>query len=368
MWLANRLQIKLPIIQAPMAGNTTTIELFESVTRAGGLASLGGGYFSPEKLQDELIKIRSRINYKPFNINLFVPSLSRELSPGGINWSITEQKIIKMNSFLNDNVRIPLNLPTKQHSDFNFNLNEHQMFEQQCQAIWRAFKQGPSCPNVFSFTFGIPSQEIITRFKQEGFLVIGTSTNLEEARLLAKANVDAICIQGSEAGGHRGTFAANVQDALIPTETLIQQVRQEISVPLIAAGGISSGEDVKKFLKLDCPVQIGTAFLTCSECATTSGYKENLLAAKETVVTNVFTGRYARAIPNTLSELLEKYFSEEEIPPFPYQHILTSDIRAWSAKKNCEYFHLWAGTSVKMCKSEQSAFDFVIKLSNYINN
>ena len=230
MWLANRLQIRLPIIQAPMAGNTTTIDLFQSVTRAGGLASLGGGYYSPEKLYDELIQIRERIDHKPFNINLFVPSLSHDYNPNGSQWPKIEQKIIKMNDFLNNQIRIPLGLPQKQITDYKFT-NDKVIFEQQCEAIWKSFKTKSSpYPNVFSFTFGIPSQEIIDKFKQENFIVIGTATTEEEAQLLEKANVDVICIQGSQAGGHRGTFTVveNIENALIPTEVLIKKIKKKM--------------------------------------------------------------------------------------------------------------------------------------------
>jgi nitronate monooxygenase len=333
------------------------------VTHAGGIASLGGGYYSPDKLHDELIKIRSRIDYKPFNINLFVPSLTREFSYGGDKWPIIEEKLIKMNNFLNENVRAPLNIPKKQLSDFSFK-PENDLFDQQCEAIWRAFKSKPFSPNVFSFTFGIPAPSIITRFKDEGFTVVGTATTLQEVELLDQAKVDAVCIQGESAGGHRGTFIpfSTIEEALISTETLILNAKKVTLLPLIAAGGISSYEDVTKFLKMDCPVQIGTAFLTCSECATTRGYKDALMKEnKEFTVTNVYTGRYARAISNSLSTLLKKNFKEEEIPPFPYQHTITSDIRSWSSKNDCEYFHLWSGDSAKMCK-EQSAFDLIKKM------
>ena len=85
------------------------------------------------------------------------------------------------------------------------------------------------------------------------------------------------------------------------------------------------------------------------------------------MVTNVYTGRYARAIPNTLSQLLNEHFTNDEIPPFPLQHVMTSDIRSWSSKNDCQYFHLWVGESVKMCNRGESAFDFLNRLSSDVN-
>src|SRR5262249_48839714 len=133
-------------------------------------------------------------------------------------------------------------------------------FEDQLAA---ALETGAS---VFSFAFGIPSSEAIAAIKARGMFLMGTATTVTEAVELEKAGVDAMVTQGSEAGGHRGTFSGDFSAGLIGTMALVPQIADAVHVPVVASGGIMDGRGIAAALALGASaVQLGTAFLTCKE-------------------------------------------------------------------------------------------------------
>src|SRR5439155_8218984 len=120
--------------------------------------------------------------------------------------------------------------------------------------------------SVMSFTFGLLPEDAIRAIKAKGMFLIGTATTVEEAIALERSGVDAVVTQGSEAGGHRGTFGGPFESAMIGTVSLVPQVVDAVRVPVIASGGIMDGRGIAAALVLGASaVQMGTAFLTCDE-------------------------------------------------------------------------------------------------------
>lgn len=234
---------------------------------------------------------------------------------------------------------------------------------------------------TFSVSLSVfPRSVFLSVSEQKDFFLLGTATTVEEAIRNKEAGVDAIVLQGLEAGAHRGTFLPykSLEDTLIPTATLVQQVQRafgsECAIPLIAAGGIVStaGKEVAQFLHSGCAaVQIGTAFLTCRESGSAKVYRDALLASstRKKTYTTVFTGRFARALHNEFISIINEHFTPNQIPPFPFQHMLTTDIRSAAAKQGkVEYLHLWAGESVRMCQDGQSASELIKKIVEETDN
>ena len=128
---------------------------------------------------------------------------------------------------------------------------------------------------VFSFTFGMLPGSAMRAVKQRGLLVAGTATTVEEAILLEKAGVDVVVAQGSEAGGHRGTFAASFETSMVGTVALVPQIRDAVRVPVVASGGIMDGRGIAAALALEASaVQLGTAFLATDEAGAAECYKQ----------------------------------------------------------------------------------------------
>ena len=130
---------------------------------------------------------------------------------------------------------------------------------------------------------------MIHRLKDNNVYVIGTATTLEEAKRVEQAGMQAVVLQGGEAGGHRGSFIEPMQ--LIDLHDLLQQVEGQIAIPIIAAGGVVTKEDVSKALASGAQaVQIGTALLVADECEISPLYKNALLESKaqQTTITRAF--------------------------------------------------------------------------------
>jgi nitronate monooxygenase len=279
--LVRRIGMRVPIIQAPMAGGPSTPALAAAVTEAGGLGSIAGAMLPPDALRDAIRQVR-QLTAGPFAVNLFAP-----LPP-------PEPKRVTEWSELTE-VDLPSSLPPAP------------VFDDQLAVVVE--EQVP----VFSFTFGIPSLAGLDA------VTIGTATTVAEAVALERAGVTAIVAQGFEAGGHRGTFLAPADRSLIGTMALVPQIVAEVSVPVIAAGGIMDGRGVGAVLLLGAQAaQLGTAFLCATEAGTSPAHRAAL--GEETTVTRVLTGRHARAVRTHLVDRLES--SGLEPPDYPLPRYL----------------------------------------------
>ncbi len=171
--------------------------------------------------------------------------------------------------------------------------------------------------------------------------------------MLERKGVDLIVAQGIEAGGHRGTFLVNRKDALIANFSLIPNIKDNVNIPVIAAGGIMDARGVLAALMLGASaIQMGTAFISCTESGAPEVYKKALLKTKNdnTVLTRVFSGKWARGIKNKFIEDMEFY--QNKILDYPIQNQLTRQIRETAAKRNQpNYMSLWAGQSAYLCQT-----------------
>lgn len=310
-----------PIVLAPMGG-VGTPELTAAVCNAGGLGSLAAAYLPPARIAEQVARTRS-LTDRPFAVNLFV----HEYGP------------------LEQDPSAALALLSTYHAELgiappDLPVTPAERYADQVAAVLAAR------PAVFSFTFGIPSPEVLAPFRSAGTKLIGTATTVAEVRALDDAGVDAVALQGAEAGAHRGTFLGSFEDALVPIEQLLAASLHATRLPLIAGGGIRDGRAVRRMLDLGAAaVQIGTAFIPCPESAAPRAYKDAVLAGVgpgDTVVTRAFSGRPARGIPNRFIRDAEG--AHGAILPFPWQNALTRPLRtAAGAAGRPEFISLWAG-------------------------
>lgn len=327
--LRQLLKVRLPLIQAPMAGSAATPEFVAAVANAGGLGSLGAGYMSDSQIRNAIKKIR-QLSPHPFAVNLFIPEIVQA----------SEEKIALAKH------AIQACCP-----EFTFDIDAIKppfapSFDEQMDSIIE--EKVP----IFSFTFGIPSEYWIRRLKKNGIILIGTATTLEEAKLLELHDIDVIVAQGSEAGGHRGTFIGKAEDALMHNSSLVSLLVEHVKRPIVSAGGIMLAKDIVAALSLGAAgVQMGTAFLSCFESSIHPLYKKLLLnlSKDETTLTRAFSGKLARGITNQFILNMQKY--EETILDYPIQNALTTSMRSQAAKNNrTEYMSLWAGQAAHLCK------------------
>jgi nitronate monooxygenase len=333
--LQDLLGIELPIIQAPMAGVQGSA-LAVAVSNAGGLGSLPCALLEVDAMRAELAAIRARTTY-PFNVNFFChapadPDPEREaawraaLAPYFAEYGI-------------DAASIPLG---PKRSPFN---------AEAADAL-ADFK-----PAVVSFHFGLPAADLLARVRSWGAKVLSSATTVDEARWLEARGVDAIIAQGSEAGGHRGMFLSDDVATQIGTLALVPQIARAVKVPVIAAGGIADAGGVAAARALGADgVQVGTAYLLAPEASTSAVHRAVLKtdAARVTALTNVFTGRPARAVVNRLVRELGPM--NRAAPAFPLPASAIATLRAAAeSKDNADFSPLWAGQNTSGCREAPAA-------------
>lgn len=323
-----------PIIQGPMAGGASTPELAAAVSNAGALGSLAVSLLAPQLIVDQAARIRS-LTTQPFCLNLFV-----QATPMPTVEEIERAAALLRPAWSNlgwDSLPLPPHWC--------------QDFDAQFDALVDIK------PPVASFTFGILRRDQVARLQQAGVLVIGTATTVAEAQAWQAVGADAVIASGVESGGHRGTFIGAQEAATLGGAALWPAVARTLTIPVIAAGGIMDGADIRAALAQGAvAVQMGTAFLVTDESGIHPAYRARLLdpQPKTTRLTRSITGRYARGIENQFMRAMAPV--EQQVPPYPVQNALTGAIRAAAATHDDpEWMSLWAGTGVDRARAMPAA-------------
>jgi nitronate monooxygenase len=325
------LSLESPIIQAPMAGVQGSA-LTIAVSNAGGLGSLPCAMLSLDQLHRELHVITTATS-KPFNVNFFCHTPPPRGSEREAAWRSTlrpyyDELGVEMDDELPAAARLP--------------------FSHEAADILSVIK-----PPVVSFHFGLPAPDLLERVRDCGAKVMSSATTVDEARWLEAHGVDAVIAQGLEAGGHRGHFLSDDLTTQAGTFALVPQIVNAVDVPVIAAGGIADAAGVAAALALGAAaVQIGTAYMLCPEASTGPVHRAVLAsdAARHTAITNVFTGRPARAIVNRIIRELGPM--NPDTPPFPLGTGAILPLRTKAEQQGSgDFSPLWAGQNVSGCRA-----------------
>ncbi len=349
---AKKLNITFPpIIQAPMAGGITTPELVAAVSNAGGLGSFATGYLKTAEVIAK-IKVIQTLTRRPFAANLFIPPQHITIDRQLIQAYQTQLNIFRAELGLNleDETALPITPPD------HFPQILEALLETDIAAI--------------SFTFGILDKKICDAFKARNVFVMGTATTVEEALELEASGVDAIIAQGFEAGGHRGGFSSDFQQAQIATFALIPQIADRVKIPVIATGAIMDARGVIAALTLGAAaVQMGTAFLNVKESGAHTAYKAQLAKARDanhdvTAMTSAYSGKPARGINTRFMREMAK----QPTPDYPIAHYLTQDIRREATKQNCpDLMSMWCGQGIGIDPGCETAAELLEKISAEVN-
>lgn len=323
--ITEKLQIRYPIVQAPMLG-VTSPEMVAAIANQGGLGSLPVGGLSPEKTT-ELIRKTKQLTAHPFAVNLFAHTIPE----------VDFYEAKRMQELL-------LELGTKNGLPFpELSLEKLTFYSYKQQIDILIAEQIP----IVSFTFGIPDDESLSKLKANGTVLIGTATCLEEALLLNQKGIDLITAQGIEAGGHRGTFLDTIPLPEIGVMALVSQITDHIDKPVLASGAINDGKTIRAAFALGASgVQIGTAFIATTESLAIPAYQQAVLNARDTdsTLTRTFSGRWARGLQNLF--MTEVDHSGLTPLPYPIQNSLTTALRQIAQQNNNNNFtNLWSGQS-----------------------
>lgn len=330
--VSRRLGIKYPIIQGPLGGFSTQ-RLTAAVSNYGGLGSFGAHGLTPSAIKDVIAELRSMTD-RPFAMNLWV-SMEDEGARAS-DEAAFKRSLAPLAPLIGSlGGKLPM-----------YNTYSPMKFEEQAQTLIDA-----KVP-VFSFIYGIPSRDILDECRAKGIVTIGTATTPEEAIELEQAGVDAIVASGFEAGGHRGSFLCAAEDSLTGTFSLVPQIADRVSVPVIAAGGIADTRGIVAAFALGAEaVQIGTAFLACDESGANPAHRAALLSGRacRTALTRGFTGRLARGIRNEILDTMN--MPGVDVLPYPLQRFLLRSVSGPAERVHRqELIPMWAGQSANLAR------------------
>jgi nitronate monooxygenase len=316
-----------------MAGGPTTVRLVTAASAAGAFAFLAGGYRRASEVAAEMEAVRDA-GVEAFGVNLFVPG-----RPFG--------DVARLASYV-------ASLETEA-AGLGVSLGQATWDDDDYAAKLEVVLARP--PAVVSFTFGLPPTDVVRSLQAVGTLVVLTVTTPEEAALALRAAPDALCLQGAEAGAHRGSLGNDDRpDADRSVRSLLAAVRRRTLVPLIAAGGVGGPDDVRDLLTRGATmVQTGTAFVRSDESGAAQVVKDALaaqrFAAAGTVVTRAFSGRLARALPNAFAR------DHLDAPPaYPEINNATRPLRAAAVRADdADHTSLFAGTGYAWARAVPAA-------------
>ncbi|HVJ44158.1 MAG TPA: nitronate monooxygenase [Dongiaceae bacterium] len=322
--------IDLPIIQAPMAG-ASTAQMAIEVCEAGGLGSLPCALMAPDQAR-QAIEIIRQATSKPLNLNFFCHT-----APKLDDAAVAAWKAKLAPYYAEQNIDPAAPVPVSNRAPFD---------DAYCSLV-EAYK-----PAVVSFHFGLPAETLMKRAKAAGAKVISSATTVAEARWLEARGVDAVIAMGAEAGGHQGHFLRENIAGQIGTLALVPQVVDAVKVPVIATGGIADGRGIAAAFMLGASaVQLGTAYLFSPEAQVQPFHRQALRTAEaeDTALTNLFTGRPARAITNRLMREIGPI--SELAPAFPLAGGALMPLRAKSEPSGSpDFSNMWSGQAARLAR------------------
>jgi nitronate monooxygenase len=328
--------LRVPIVQAPLAGGPSTPQLAAAVAQAGGLGFLAAGYKRPDAVREEIEQLR-RLTGEPFGLNIFAPPMPTVDAPVVGDYADRLRPLAE---------RYGVELGAPRHDDDWFEAKLELAIEQRIPIV--------------SFTFGCPEPETVGRLHDAGADVWITVTAPAEARTADAAGADVLVAQGYEAGGHRGYFIDSDEHEDFGLLALLRLLRAEVRLALIAAGGIVDGAGIAAVLCAGASAaQIGTALMLTPEAGTSEPHRRALRGENRTALTRAFSGRQARGIFNSF---MREHSAAAPIA-YPDLHHLTTPIRAAAREAgDPEAVNLWAGQAHSLA-IEAPAAEVVTRLA-----
>ncbi|SHI23922.1 nitronate monooxygenase [Streptomyces sp. 3214.6] len=318
-----------PIVQAPMAGGVSVPKLAAAVAEAGGLGFLAAGYKTADGVYQEIKQLRS-LTARPFGVNLFMPQ-PEHAETGAVE--VYAHQLAGEAAWYETDLGDP-----DSGRDDGYDAKLAVLLDNPVPVV--------------SFHFGVPGPEVLQALRRAGTFTLVTATTVEEALAVERAGADAVIVQGVEAGGHQGTHRDIPENdgSGIGLLSLIAQVRESVSLPIVAAGGLMRGSQIAAVLAAGASAaQLGTAFLATAESGAPAVHKQALTNPLfvRTELTRAFSGRPARGLVNR--------FLREHGPyapaAYPEVHHLTSPLRKAAAKAgDAQGMALWAGQGHRLAR------------------
>ncbi|WBU52750.1 nitronate monooxygenase family protein [Paracoccus sp. SCSIO 75233] len=327
--LFERIGISVPVVQAPMAGITTPA-LAAAVANAGGLGSLGVAAMDATRAGEEVRQTRAMTS-APINVNVFCHRPPQRDDAKEQAW---------LDALAPDFARFGAAPPERLTDGYRPFADDPDMLRMLIEEK----------PGVVSFHFGLPDPAMIAALRGSGAVLLGSATCLADALKIRDAGLDGIVAQGWQAGGHRGVFDEGSPDDRLETLDLLAALK-DLGLPLIAAGGIMTREDVRAVLDAGAiAAQCGTVFLVAEEAGTSAPHRAGLTSGR-TRMTRAISGRPARGLENIISSR-----DDSAAPDYPLPYSALKALHGVALKAGeSGYGPFWAGTGCAQAKPGTAA-------------
>ncbi len=308
--LCDRVGVEYPIISAgmgPVAGTgdpVATADLVAAVSNAGGLGILGGVAYSPDRLREEIRKVRS-LTDKPFGVDLllapnFLIPIGKREREAAAKMANTKPKLPEQHVETVRKIADELQIEWHEAPDEVGNMGDWVPEGQSwagCQIEVLLEEEVP----VFASGLGTPAS-FADVLKAHNITILSLVGNVRAATQVKEGGADYVVAQGTEAGGHTGK---------IGTLALLPQVMDAVApTPVIAAGGIASGRALAGVLAMGAEAAwCGSVFLVSEEANQPDLQKQRIIdaATEDTVVTRLYSGKTMRNITNPLIQAWESH-------------------------------------------------------------
>lgn len=335
--LCDLLGIEYPILQAGMGG-VAFGPLAAAVSKAGGLGTIAAISPTPERVEQEIKLVRS-LTDKPLCVDIGFPQRAPK--------DLAELKIEKLPS--------PIVQLQKEIEELGV---EVKPVDDQAMSIEDAKAKLEICfkhkVEVIACALGTPKW-VVDECHARGVKVISMVGSARHARSAIKAGTDVVVVQGTEGGGHTGDVG------LI---TLLAEVLEFATVPVVAAGGIVTGAQIAGVLTQGAQgVWVGTRFIATQEATVGPNYKESIVEAEydQTIRSLLFDGLYVRQLKNRYTEVWEGH--EDEMLGYPLQRVAIGPVRFASVEADLKNHQpLPAGQGSSIIRDVKPAADVLHRL------
>lgn len=339
-------------IAHPIFGFSHSIDVCVEVARAGGFPIMGLAREMPDDIPKLLRELDERMKGMPYGVDLMLPPKVPEQATVDDLKATLPSGHRQFVDGLRESFHIP---PPDKPSFFTTQVRSKKLFDEQIDQVLASGARGVAT------AIGIRA-DLIERAKAAGKMTFSLVGSVKHARKALDLGVEVLVAQGYDAGGHTGP---------VGTMSLIPQILQVAgNVPVLAAGGIATGEQVLGAIAMGTQgAWLGTLWMAARESHTPPGLLRRLVASasEDTVITRAHSGKPCRVVRSDWIDAWEQDGSPAPLP-MPLQQVLTGDIFTSIHQRDLEaLIYDAAGQSVFAIRGETTVSEQFRRLVHDMN-
>ena len=324
-------------VEHPIFGFSHSVDVVVAIARSGGFPVLGLARELPQEIPHILASVQERMGSMPYGIDLMLPSAIPQQTDVEQLRQTLPSAHLEFVQGLRERYAIE---PPPKPGFFSTQARSEEMFRAQIEAVL----DSSAC--AVATAIGL-RQDLIDRAKARGKITFSLVGSVRHAQKALSMGVEVLVAQGYDAGGHTGHVGTM---SLVP-----QIVRMAGDVPVLAAGGIATGEQILACMAMGAQgTWLGTLWMAARENHTPAALLKRLVAStsEDTVITRAHSGKPCRVVR---SDWIDAWSADDAPEPLgmPLQQVLTGDIfESIHQRNNEQLIYEAAGQSVFAIQGE----------------